>query len=165
MKTPMNLFRTVALAASIALATLFTAPLAHATSLTDFLENALINHLFRATAYTAPTTLYFRLNTTTCSDAVSGTEVTGGSYLRVAYVSGTTAWAATSGSNGTTSNSNAIAFATPTVSWGTVLSFELMDALSAGNSLICQALTQSKTINIGDTVTFPAASVTVQIDN
>ncbi len=165
MKTPMNLFRSFALAASIALAALFTAPLAQATSLTDYLENALINHLFRGTAYTAPATLYVRLNTTACSDAASGTEVSGGSYARVGVAAGVGNWAATSGTNGTTSNLNVVSFATPTVSWGTVVSFELMDALSAGNSLMCQALTQSKTINIGDTVSFPASSLTVQIDN
>lgn len=160
-----NFAAQLVLIAALALASLFTAPLARAAALTDFLETALINHLFRATAYTAPATLYVRLNTTACGDAASGTEVAGGSYARVAYTSGTSAWAATSGGNGTTSNANAIPFATPTVSWGTVQSFELMDALSAGNSLICQALTQNKTINIGDTVTFPPGSLTVQIDN
>jgi hypothetical protein len=41
----------------------------------------------------------------------------------------------------------------------------LSDASTAGNMLICIALTTSKTINSGDTVSFPIASLTNQIDN
>jgi hypothetical protein len=161
----MKLFRRFALAAALACTTFLAALPAQATSLTDYLEGALLGHLFRATAFTAPASLYIRLNTSSCGDAASGTEVSGGAYARVAVTSGAGAWAAPTGGNGTTSNLAVIAFPTPTVSWGTVTSFEVMDAASAGNSLICQTLTQSKTINIGDTVSFPIGTLTVQIDN
>jgi hypothetical protein len=161
-----QLFSRLGLALALSIAALL-APLqtASAASLTDFLENALISHLFRGTAYTAPSTWFVSLHTTACSDSATGTEVTGGSYARVGVASGTGTWAAVSAGNGTTSNVSVITFPTPTAGWGTVTHFALWDASTAGNQLICQALTTSKTINSGDTVTFPAASLTIQIDN
>jgi hypothetical protein len=134
-------------------------------SLTDYLETQLINHLFRNTAYTAPTTWYVSLHTAACTDSATGTEVSGGSYARVGVASGTGTWSAVSAGNGTTSNVGVISFATPSAGWGTVTHFALWDAASAGNQLICQALTTSKTINSGDTVTFPIGALTIQIDN
>jgi hypothetical protein len=159
-----NIFRrtrALALVSVLALASV----IAGAASLTDSLETSLINHLFRGTAYTAPSTWYVGLLTAGCSDSAAGTEVSGGSYARVGVASGTGNWAATSGGNGTTSNVNAITFTTPTGSWGTVTHFGLYDAASAGNLLVCQSLTTSKTINSGDTVSFPAGQLTFQIDN
>lgn len=148
-------------------------PQAHAGALTDYLENKLIDHLFRATSYTAPANWYVALFTSSCSDSAAGTEVSGGSYARVAVASGTTTWAntqasgtgASTGTSGTTSNSSAINFATPSAGWGTVTYWGLYDASSAGNLLVCAALTASKTINSGDTVSFAAGALTVQIDN
>lgn len=161
----LNRFRNAALIATLALASVFGSLNAHAASLTDTLESALIGHLFRGTAYTAPTTWYVGLMTTACTDSAAGTEVTGGAYARVGVASGTGTWAAVSAGNGTTSNVNAINFTTPSASWGTVTHFGLWDAASAGNLLICQALTASKTINSGDTVSFAAGALTIQIDN
>ena len=54
---------------------------------------------------------------------------------------------------------------TPTAGWGTVTSFGVYDAATGGNLLFFGTLSISKTINQGDTVTFPAASLSVQIDN
>lgn len=139
---------------------------AHATSMSDYLENALINHVFRATAYSAPATLYVGLSTTSCSDSSTGTEVSGGSYARVAVTSSTSNWDATSGTDGTTANTNAITFPAPTANWGTVVAFFISDASSAGNMLVCQALTTSKTVNNGDAApSFAAGALTFQIDN
>ena len=163
-----TLFRTLtaslALALVVATAGLFSVP-ARAASLTDFLETALINHLFRGTAYTAPANWHISLHTAACSDSATGTEVTGGSYARVAVASGAGTWAAVSAGNGTTSNSAAVNFATPSAGWGLVTHFGLWDATTAGNQLICQALTTSKTINSGDTVSFAIGALTIQIDN
>lgn len=158
-----------------ALATLLViAPAAQAGALSDYLENKLIDHVFRGTAYTAPLTLYVELYTSACSDSARGTEVTGGSYARASLAADTTNWAGTqaagstiasSGTGGTTSNNAAITFATPSAGWGLVTHIGLSDASTAGNLLVCTALTVSKTINSGDTVSFPAASLTNQIDN
>jgi hypothetical protein len=142
-------------------------------AMSDYLENKLIDHVFRATAFTAPATLYVGLLTAAPSDSGGGTEATGGSYARAAVTSGTGAWAntqasgtgASSGTGGTTSNSAAVSFPTPSASWGTATHVGVYDASTSGNLLFYAALTTPKTINSGDTVSFAAGQLTFQIDN
>lgn len=154
-------------------------------AMSDFLENKLIDFLFRAQALgitgataaagTGPATLYVALLTAAPSDTGGGTEVTGGSYARVSVTSALANWAGTqaaasttasSGTGGTTSNNAAITFPAPTANWGTVTHFAIYDASSAGNLLIWAALTTSKTVNNGDAApSFAAAALTFQIDN
>jgi hypothetical protein len=141
----------------------FCAGPAKAQALTDYLENALINHLFRGTALTAPTTIYVGLSTTACSDSSPGTEVAAGAYARVAVAATTANWAAPTGGNGATSNLTVVTFPVPSAGWGTVTHWQLFDAATGGNQLICAALTTSKTINQGDTVSFPPAALTVTL--
>lgn len=165
-----NLSRSLFLAAALSLG---FAPVVQAATLSNYLENKLIDHLFRGTAYTAPATQYVALATGAGSDAACGTEVTGGSYARVAFTNNTTNWANTqasgtgvsSGTSGTTSNLTAITFPTPSASWGTVVEVCVFDASTSGNLLWRQALSVAKTVNSGDTVDFPVASLTFQIDN
>jgi hypothetical protein len=169
-----NLFKRALTSVLALLCACLLAPSAHAVALSDYLENKLIDHVFRGQAYTAPTTIYVALYTSACSDAAAGTEVTGGSYARPGLAASLVNWAGTqaaastvasSGTSGTTSNNAAITFVTPSAGWGTVTYIGLMDAVTAGNLLVCTALTVGKTINSGDTVSFPAASLTNQIDN
>lgn len=154
-------------------------------AMSDFLENKLIDWLMRgqaigitgasAAAGTGPTNLYFGLLTAAPSDAGGGTEVTGGSYARVAVASTLANWAGThgagttvasTGTTGTTSNNNAITFPAPTANWGLVTHFGVYDASSGGNLLLWGALTVSKTINNGDAApSFAAAAFSFQIDN
>jgi hypothetical protein len=134
-------------------------------SLSDYLENKIIDHILRATSYTAPATTYVGLLTAAPNDTGGGTEVTGGSYARVAVTSGTGAWNATGGTDGTTENTSAINFPTPSAGWGTVTHFGVYDASTAGNLLFYAALTTSKTINSGDAVSFAAGALSLQIDN
>lgn len=144
-------------------------------AMTDYLENKLIDQLFRNTAYTFPTTLYVGLLTAAPSDTGGGTEVSGGSYARVSVANSTTNWAGTqsagsttasSGTSGTTSNNGAITFPAPTGNWGVVTHFGIYDASTSGNLLWWGALTTSKTINNGDAApSFAAGALTVQIDN
>ena len=140
------------------------------SAMSNYLENKLVDQMFRAQAFTFPSTLYVGLFTAAPSDTGGGTEVTGGSYARasvtasLANFAGTQAAASTvasSGTGGQTSNNSAITFATPTANWGAVNHFGIFDAASAGNLLFWGALTIAKTINQADTVTFPAASLSV----
>jgi hypothetical protein len=154
-------------------------------ALSDFMENKIIDWLMRAQAIgiggataaagTGPATLFVGLLTTAPTDGAAGTEVSGNAYARVAVTSSLANWAGTqgaasvvasSGATGTTSNNAILNFPTPSPSgWGTVVAMGLYDAASAGNLLIYSALTISKTINPGDSVTFPAASLTFRIDD
>ena len=159
-----------ALLLGLALATLLSPLPAKAQSLSDYFENNVIDLAFRAQTWTISANFFVGLSTAACSDSSFGTEVTGGSYARVSVARSLANWAGTqgagsttasTGTGGVTSNNNAINFTTPTAGWGTVTHFFIADASSAGNLIICQALTTSKTINTGDTVSFPAAAITV----
>ena len=154
-------------------------------AMTDFLENKLIDFLFRgqalgitgasAGAGSGPTTLYFGLLTAAPSDSSAGTEVSGGSYARVSVASTLANWAGTqaaastsasSGTSGTTSNNGTVTFPAPTANWGTITHMAVFDASSGGNMLIYSALATSKTVNNGDAApSFAAAAFTFQIDN
>lgn len=134
-------------------------------ALTNFLEEALIGHLFRGINYVAPATLYVGLLTAAPGDAGGGTEVAGNNYARVAVANSSAQWNAAVGGNGTTANTNVVNFPVPSPSWGVVTHFAVYDAAAAGNMLWYSALTLSKTINSGDTVSFPAGALTLQLDN
>lgn len=165
-----NLFLTIILAFVV----LFSAS-ASAASLSDYLENKLIDAFLRGQAYTMPATVYVALATSTGSDAACGTEVTGGSYARAAVTSSLANWAGTqsagstvasSGTGGTTSNNNAIPFPAPTANWGSITEMCVFDAPSSGNLLFRTALTTPKTVNNGDAApSFAAGALTFTIDN
>ncbi len=139
--------------------------------MSDYLENKLVDHIFRAQSFSAPATLYVALFTAAPSDSGGGTEVSGGSYARVSVTSALANWAGTqsagsttasSGTGGATSNNGAITFPSPTANWGTVTHFGIFDAASSGNLLFHGALTASKTINSGDAApSFQAAQLAV----
>lgn len=134
------------------------APSAQAQAMSDYLENKLIDHVFRGTSYTAPTVLAVALFTTACSDSAGGTEVSGGSYERASLSPSVSNWKSTngttsgasSGTGGQTSNASAITFPAPTGNWGTITHFGIYDNTTGGNLLICQALTASKNVSNGD---------------
>lgn len=125
---------------------------------TDFLENLIVDHLFRTRTWSKPTVQYIALFTAAPSDSGGGTEVTGGSYARVNLAPLNANWTATqggttgdsSGSSGLVTNALAITFPAPTAGWGTVTHFAIMDALNGGNMLIWDALTAQRTILSGD---------------
>lgn len=154
-------------------------------AMSDFLENKLIDFIFRgqalgitgatAAAGTGPTNLYFALLTAAPSDTGGGTEVTGGSYARVNVAANTTNFdntqqanttAVSSGTTGTTRNSIAVTFPAPSANWGVATHIGVYDASTAGNLLLWSALTTSKTINSGDPApAFAINAFTFQIDN
>src|SRR3990167_6609668 len=125
---------------------------------TDYAENKLIDHLFRAATFTKPTTLYIALFTAAPTDAGGGTEVTGGSYARQALNPSDTNWYATqggttgasSGTGGATSNALEVSFQQATANWGTIVAAAIFDASTSGNMLFWGNLASSKIINSGD---------------
>lgn len=140
------------------------------SAMSNYLENALVDQLFRGQSAPTTSTLYVGLLTAAPNDAGGGTEVSGGSYARVSVSSSLANWSGTqsagstdasSGTGGQTSNNAAITFPTPTAGWGTVTHFGIYDNASSGNLLFYGALTIQKTINEADTVTFPAASLSI----
>ena len=131
-----------------------------AGSFSDYLENKVLDHVFGATAYTAPVTLYVALFTVAPTDAGGGTEVTGGSYVRTAVTNNTTNWP--NASSGAKSNGAAITFVQATASWGTVLAAGIFDASTSGNLIGWCDLT-STAVDSGDTVTIPIGDLDITL--
>ena len=124
--------------------------------MSNYLENALINATLRNTSYTSPTTVYVALYTSDPTDADTGTEVSGGSYARVAVTFGAP-------SNGVSTNSANVEFAAATASWGTIGWIGLRDASSGGNLLYHTPLTTSKAIDTGDIFRITTGNLSVTL--
>ena len=128
------------------------------SQMSAYLENQLIDHLFRTATFAKPASLYVGLFTSAPGDGLLGTEVSGGSYARVQLNPLNTNWEATqggtvgvsSGSTGATQNAVAITFPAPTANWGVITHVQIFDAVVAGNPLVYGTLTVPKTVNSGD---------------
>ena len=119
----------------------------------NYLEDALLNHVLRNTSYTSPTTVYLALFTVAPTDVGGGTEVSGGSYARQAL----TFAAPVSGS---VSNSGAVTFPQATASWGTIVAVGIFDAVTVGNLLYYGALSTSKVVDTNDQISFANGAIT-----
>jgi hypothetical protein len=132
------------------------------SAMSDYLEGQLRAHIFRTASFTKPTTLAIGLFTAAPSDAGGGTEVSGGSYARVSANPLDANWTAASSTDGVTTNTNAITFAAPTATWGTVTHFGIFDATTAGNLLVWGTLTASRVISNGDAApSFAAGALSI----
>ena len=127
--------------------------------LSDYAENAILDHIVGKTSFTMPS-VWVGLYTATPSDAGGGTECTGGSYARKSTAGSDWAVAA----SGATSNAAVITFVTPTGSWGTASHFGLFDASTAGNLLGWAALTTPQAIGTGHTVSFAIGDLDLTLD-
>lgn len=133
-----------------------------AGSKSDYLENEILDHVLGGGDYTRPGTVYIALYTAAPTDAGGGTEVTGGSYARVAVTNNATNWPAAS--SGSKQNGTAFTFPQATANWGTVVAFGILDAASGGNLLYWGDLTASKTVENGDTAEFAVSGITITED-
>jgi hypothetical protein len=135
------------------------------SSASNFLENAVLNHVLTATAYTAPTTRYLALFTNTSTNAAANLEAgtltdeisTSGS----AYARQTVTFAAAS--SGTSATNATVTFPTATSNWGTVTHIAVMDAATSGNVLFWGAVTSAKNIEISDTFQVSSGNLTISL--
>lgn len=126
----------------------------------DFLEKAVLHHVFGTTPYTPPTGLWVALYTTTADDTGPGVEpLTAAGYARepVTFVDapdlsdgGSAMW-----------NPDLVQFPVATDDWGTLLWVGIHDAAGGGTMLAHGALAVIKTVANGDAVRFPANELMV----
>lgn len=102
-------------------------------NISTYLEDALLSAVLRQAAYTSPTHVYLALFTAAPNAGGGGTEVSGGGYARQQIDGSSSAFGAPA--SGSTSNGGTITFPTATVTWGTVTSWGIFDALTGGNLL------------------------------
>lgn len=122
-------------------------------SLTNYAEDKLLDHILGTTSYTRPT-VYLALYTTAPTESSSGTEVTGGSYVRKAV-------SFTASSSGASSNSSNVDFTGMPAC--TVVAVGVLDALTSGNLLLYAALSVSKAVLANDTFRISAGDLDVSL--
>jgi hypothetical protein len=128
--------------------------------MSDYLENEILDHVFKTGDWTAPTNLLVALYTAVPSDTGGGTELTSAAtgYERVAQ----DVWDA--GSGGATENTSAVTFTTAGAAWGTIVAAGIFDASAAGNLLWWGTLTTNKSVGNGDQVEFAIGAIDVTLD-
>lgn len=133
-------------------------------SLTNYMENALVNLYFGGTAFSNPGTHYFALFTADPTESSSGTEVSTGSwtnYARIAVTNNTTNYG-TDTSNGLKANAVAINFGTATTTGDiNVSAIGAFDASSGGNLLFYHVFTNDVVVQNGNDVTVPVGDFDV----
>ena len=127
-------------------------------SFSNFLETEILDHVFGAAAYTAPTTHYLALFTATPGETGGGTEVT---TVSTAYARQSVAFTTT---GNTTSNTAAVEYPTATANFGTVTSVGVFDASTGGNLMAYATLSSSKTIDTGDVFRVPTGDLDITLD-
>tara|TARA_R110000737_G_scaffold321748_3_gene333823 strand:- start:775 stop:1167 length:393 start_codon:yes stop_codon:yes gene_type:complete len=126
--------------------------------MSDFLEVALLNSTLNGAAFTPVNNPYIALHTADPTDAGTGTEVTGGSYARVA-----SSFPTASGTSGAVSSDADATFPTATAGWGVVGWIGLWDSLTGGNLIYHTALDATKTIDSGDIFKISSGNLTVTL--
>lgn len=136
--------------------------------LSDYLENKLLDHLLKNTAYTQPA-LYFALFTADPGESGVTSELTIGAngYTRKLVTNDNTNFppCAVTGS-ATKTNATTIIFPTcATAAWGTITHWALYDASTAGNMLAHGALAESRTVAVGDSPKFAIGTLAITAAN
>ena len=129
---------------------------------TDYLENALLNHVFRNTALTSPTDVYVALFTAAPDETGGGTEVSGNDYARIAAAFDAPTADATDATRQAILNSADLLFQTthdPVVS---VVAFGIYDASTLGNLLIWNSITATD-LGVGAEIKFPVGNLKVHL--
>ena len=125
--------------------------------MTNFMENSVINHYFRNTAYTPVATLYMALHTADPTETGAVGEVTGNAYQRTAVTMGAP-------TDGVSTNSADVTFPTATpAGWGSIAYTSIWDAQTVGNCLMYSPVDTAKTINAGDTAKYNAGQISITL--
>lgn len=123
---------------------------------TTYLNNKLLDHAFRNTTYTPPTTVYVGLYTVAPTQAGGGTEVSGGAYARQAATF-------TAASNGQIKNSTDITFPIATANWGDIVAVGVFDAATGGNLLAYTTPAVTKKVLSGDQFIIRANNLVISL--
>ena len=139
--------------------------MATANAATTYLENKLLAHIFKNTAYTSPGNSIYVGLATAASDAEAGTvtEATFGAYARQQVNAASWTLASSSTDQQTVTNTNNIEFPASTGTTQTITHAFIADASSSGNILFVGALDASKQIASGDIFRINATNLTIEL--
>ena len=122
--------------------------------MSDFLENKLIDHVFRNITYGQAGVLYLALYSSDPTDADVGTELSGSGYARqpISFIAAV---------DGTTENDADVIYPTAAGNWVEITHVGIRDALTGGNLIMHQALTNPVTVLDTNNFRIPAGQLTL----
>ena len=127
--------------------------------LSDFLAERIGTHLLRSGSWTKPDAIYVGLETDV------GAEVAAGGYGRLAVGPSDAAWTGPAEGNGQHANAATLAWASPSVDWGTVAIVTLWDAAANGEILVAIPLAAVRPIVAGALApNFQAGGISLTFD-
>lgn len=128
------------------------------SSISNYLENAWLNHVLKGTAFTQPTNVYLALSTADPGeDGSTIAEPVGNNYARALANS----WAAASARSKSTNAD--ITFNQASGNWGTISHWALFDASTNGNMLAYGAFGTSKAVGNGVTPKVTSGNLTISV--
>ena len=125
-------------------------------AMSNYLENKVLDYVLRDQADWAPAAVYLSLHTADPTDAGTGAECSGGSYARQAIT-----FNAAHATAGTIDNSSVEEFTNMPAC--TVTHIGVWDAASSGNLLFFGAVTASKAVGSGDTISLSEGSLDITL--
>ena len=130
-------------------------------AMSNYLEEALLNAVFRNVAFSSPAAIYIALYKSDPTDGDVGLEVAGGAYARqiVPFNPPTQA-----GGKAQMQNNAQVNFPVATADWGTITHIGIRNAGTGGNLLYHGPLAVPKTVNSGDQIIFGVADITITLD-
>ena len=133
--------------------------------LSDYAETAIINALLRGTNFTAPTVASLRLAlfTSDPTDAGNLNEVASGTWYTRQLTGNFTA-PSPADTKHQSSNVASITFPAVTTSAVTVTHIGIFDAATAGNMLFSAPMTSTKTLQVGDVLSFAPGTIVTTLD-
>ena len=126
-------------------------------SMTDYLENRIMNAIFKGKTYRGPSALYLALFTAGPDDTGKGTEVSDSAYARQLITFGDV-------TDGTVSNTNLIEFAPAAVNYGVITHVGIYDRQTGGNLLFYSELATSIVAGQGVGVNIQPGDLSVSLD-
>lgn len=135
------------------------------TAASNYLENKVLDHVLKNTAFSQPSNLFLALfnntSTNTAANLEAGTLTDETSTSGTAY--GRKAIAFGAAVNGSSASSATVTFDAAQSAWGTITHVAVMDAQTSGNVLFWGAVTTPKDIQTGDTFQVTSGNLTISL--
>lgn len=125
--------------------------------ISDYLEEKLVDHVFRASTLVSPAAVYVGLFSANPQEDGSGPELIGNGYGRVIA-----SFAAPT--DGVAANDADVIFDPATSNWATITHLAVFDAQNAGNMLFYGSLSAPITISTGNNFRLPVGNLAVGFD-
>lgn len=126
-------------------------------SMSNFMENKVLNHISNLEAYVAPENMFLALLTTSSNEDEAGTEVVSDSYSRqtITFEKAT---------EGVLKNKADITYDVASEEWGTIISVAVFDAKTEGNMLFYADLEHPQAVGIDNQVVFKVGKLSITLD-